>query len=206
MPKATKKQSIWILVAIIAGLAALAGWFWIWPSLQHIDSGINTIQNQKGEIKQLEQQRGLAVEDDIDRYDQVTQNLSDNLVTEENLIKLIEELETIAGESGAEYQLSVAGEDDKDNPAAQKAPDQKDPSQPEPEQDTVELKLRLTGNFPQLLGALKKIENMPTVVNVPDIKIDKSVTINEGVEEDSGPQITGTSVTADYTLIIPLSS
>lgn len=208
MPKATKKQSIWIIVALIAAAAGLAGWFWIWPSLQYIHETTASIQEQRGEIEQMEQQKVASVQEDIEQYDDVTQELESNQATEENLIKVIENIENIAGQGGVEYELSVGGEESAANPrqatSTSNQPDQKNPDQKQEEKKDVKLQLKLTGNFDQLFNTLKKIENLPTVISVTGIEFDESVTISESLDEDQ-PNITSTATTANYTLTIPFS-
>jgi len=208
MPKKTKKQSIWIIVAVIAAAAGLAGWFWIWPSLQYINETTALVQEQKGEIEQLEQQKGAAIKEDIEQYDDITQKLESNQATEENLIKVIENIENIAGQSGAEYELSVSGEEStssaRTTASTASQPDQKNPDQKQAEPEEVKLQLKLTGNFDQLFNTLKKIENLPTVISVSGIEFDESVTLSESLDENE-PTIASTATKANYTLTIPLS-
>lgn len=206
MPKTTKKRASWILIAVIAAAIAAAGWFWIWPSMQFISEKIVSIQEQRGEIDQLEQQKNLIIQDNISSYETKSQRLEESLITEENIIKLIEDLEKIATDAGVEYKLSVAGEAATDASRAVTAapPDVKDPNQPESETNFIDLNLSMNGSFSQLFQVLKKIESLPSVINVAIMVIDKQVTFSSNPDDSEKP-VTTSTISADYSLTIPLS-
>lgn len=205
MPTITKKQSGLLLLVFLAAAIAAVVWFWILPTYKFIDEKIATIQTQRGEIEQLQQQRQAATKDDPQSYDQASQQLAAGLVGEDNIIKLIEELETIASQAGVEYQLSVQGEETATGRGTTtRPPDQKDPSQAEADKNSLQLNLSLQGSFPRHLQVLKKIEYLPMTINVTSISINKNVAL-VGTSAETDEPVTTEIIKADYSLTIPLA-
>jgi hypothetical protein len=201
----TKKQSGLILLLILVAVISTVVWFWILPTNRSITEIINNIQAQRGEIEQLQQQRQTVVQDDPGSYDQASQKIAGGLVAEDNIIKMIEELEKIAGQAGVEYQLSVQGEESSANRAtASQPPDQKDPSQAEADKNNLKLSLSLKGSFPKHLQVLKKIEYLPMVINLDTILIKKNVTL-VGTRPETAEPVTAEVIDAEYAITIPLS-
>lgn len=203
MAKSTKKQSIWILTTIIAAIIGAAAWFWIWPSWQAISASINDIQQKKADIEQLKQRQQINPQADFASYENDLKKMQTTVVTEDNLIEVVETLENVAGEVGVEYELSVSGEESTGigTIAANNSPDQKDPAKKDEEaSNQVDLTLKLKGSFPQLIEVLKKIENLPVVVSITIPVIEKSIqTSGEELE------IVSTTITGTYSLTIPLA-
>lgn len=202
----SKKKPIWILLLIVVAIIAATGWFWIWPSLQNINNTVNTLQTDKAEIKRLELQRELKPSEDFEPYANTAQELESLLVNKDNLVIIIETIESIAATEGLEYTLSASDAPaEKETTTARPAPaDTKNPDQVAPE-NSFELTLTLSnGSLIQMMNVLNKIENLPVVINTDGIVFNKNVSEISN-DDDSSDQII-TSLRAIYTFTIPFST
>lgn len=201
-----KNSKIWILIALTGAVIAAALLLWIIPSVQKISDQVAALQRERSEINLLQKKQAAGTQPKtFDPYQTGAAQLKQAAVTENSVINLIETLEKIAGETGVSAQLSVQGQDDKKTtPTPTAATDQKNPAQKtETKTNEIKLQLLLAGTWPKLLATLKKIENLPAVVDVTELSFHGSAGGTNAPTEIK-TQIDTTAPTATLSLTIPL--
>lgn len=195
-----------ILVALTSAVIAMILLLWIIPGVQHISGQVSALQKTKSEIDTLEKKQATGTQPkSFDPYQSGSDQLKNAAVTENSVINLIETLEKIAGETEVSAQLSVQGQKGgKAMSTVTNAPDQKNPAQKtESENAEIRLQLLLAGTWANLLTTLKKIENLPAVVDVTEWSFHGSAGKTSPAPEVTD-KIDTSAPTATFSLTIPL--
>ncbi len=201
-----KAKNLWISAVVTGAIIAAALFLWILPRIQQITGQIATIQRERSEIDTLQKKSTVGQQQKtFDQYQESADRLKKAAVTDGTVITLIENLERIASDTGVSAQLSVQGQDDKKTtPASTATPDQKNSAQ-KIETPTKEIKLQLvlSGAWPNLLTMLKKVENLPSVINVTDLAF-HGIGASNTAPADVKTAVNTNLPTATMSLTIPL--
>ena len=200
--KVNHKKSLYISIGIIAAVVGAIVWFWILPSIERIDSSISELQQQRAEIEQLKQQQTTDPQGSFAKYEDKAQKIESIVVTNESLIPFIEKIESIANSSNIEYDLSTGSSQGKTRSSggatidASPPPDQADPSKEGVAANQITLNLEVTGEFANAISVLKKIELMPTIVKMDEIRFsqilvegERSNSTGDSDDEKSSPEL-----------------
>jgi len=204
----SKAKNIWVSTAITGAIIVAALFLWILPRTQQITGQVVTLQRERSEIDSWQKKTATGQQQkSFDQYQTGTDRLKQAAVTDSSVITLIENLERIASDTGVSAQLSVQGQEDKKaTPAATATADQKNPAQKvEAPTKEIKLQLALSGTWPNLLTMLKKVENLPSIINVTDLSFHGTGTAKTA-PTDIKTAVNTNLPTATMSLTIPLSN
>jgi hypothetical protein len=166
-----------ISISILVYLAVVVALFYFVAGklFQSIEINNNLIQqiiidqdNRKkrlGETGKLEEQYNMAVS---------YENLLGNLLTEDKAVKLIEDLEKIADDTGNKISIEVqgSGKEMEISKKAEKGEEKKEGILADiPQSEYIELDIKIAGSFENFLKFIKKIESMSYYNDVVSIDI-----------------------------------
>jgi lipopolysaccharide export LptBFGC system permease protein LptF len=199
---APRGKIIYVLLSIAGALVAAAVLLWIGPHYRLMQEQVQDIKHLRAELTRFQrQQTSQLTPQSFDPYRDTAEKLEAARVTENNLIRLIETLEQTAADSNVTYQLGVQSASEKVTPSPATAPtDQPNPAQKAAPATEIQLQLLLTGPFQNLLTMLKKVENLPAVVNVTAVSMHRPTAL-----EPSAKETAPSSPTASFSLTIPFA-
>ncbi len=164
----------------LAALAALVA-FIIWPSVDDIKSLNQVIEGQQAELEQL-YTKGRSIKQTLEEYRQVkptVTTLNNIYVKRGEELKLITTLEQVAHDQGVQQDLTQASSGD------------------EPQGNTLQLQLHVTGTLPKLITYLGALEALDYYLNINLVRLNTNQPA-AGTVTSGSPQLSAIFLTTAY--------
>lgn len=131
----------------------VAGWWYLYFQIQSASDSLARASADKL-LQEKRQIRATALSHVVDEMSKIIPELDARFLTEDQTISFIEQIEKLAGHSGIELSPTSISK----NPTA----------------GTLDLSVKVSGNYTNLMNYLELIENMPYNIITQKIKIKQS--------------------------------